>query len=159
MRGVSPAFFCSAARAFCQSAELLDGGGADAQLDEVQRHGLLPNDRTAPEWTAGAAPRRAQTARHPQLVGGYFAVHVPAYCANDRLAEHAEVARVDGRIGAAGGVLVVDRRQIEEALVDDLEKVVGVDRAHDLQRGRACRCPRDELRRLLIEIDVGDRRS
>ena len=61
-------------------------------------------------------------------------MQVPAYCANDRLADDAEVARVHGRVGAASGVLVVDRRQIEEALVDDLEKVVGVDGAHDLQR-------------------------
>ena len=61
--------------------QLLDGVGADAELDEVQRHGFLPNrikwsdDGLAAERIASANGAASTACRC------YFAVQVPVYCA------------------------------------------------------------------------------
>ena len=82
--------------------QLLDGGGADAELDEVQRHGLLPNER---DGTKMDRRRRAAASANGCGIHSLPALLRRARARvlrDDRLAEHAEVARVHGRIGAAG---------------------------------------------------------
>src|SRR5688572_4849131 len=80
----------------------------------------------------------------------------PGVLAEHGLAQEAEVARVHGRVFARLLVLIIDRREVQEALVDDLEIVVGVDGTHHaelsgLGAGRGL-----QRSRLLLEIDVLD---
>src|SRR3954471_3583125 len=87
---------------------------------------------------ARALPRRAR----PGVLSEYGRAH------------QSEMTRVHGGMRARGSVLVVDRRQVEEAFVDHLEKMIGIDRAHDLEWAGVV--AGHEARRLRLEIDVGD---
>ena len=78
----------------------------------------------------------------------------PLVLRHHRLAQNGEVARVHGRMGALGLVLVVDRRQVEEALARHLEEMHGVDRLHHAQRPGAVRGL--ELGGLRLRVDAGD---
>jgi len=145
--------WCMAAMAFLGLAHTFKSG-------EMIRVGLLTERLTGrTKWITELFALLMAALFAPVLHANAQTGNPPQDAPNDGrnfVAEHAEVARMHRRIGAADRVLVVDGRQIEETLVDDLEEMVGVDRPHDLQRRRLRAAFGNELRRLSIKVDVGD---